>query len=82
MSTLDERAHGTVEQRAAELDAVLQRQRRAFMNEEPPSPDYVFVPDGRLDAFVDVARNTLHDMFGSIVSNKDYCSSVSTASSG
>lgn len=79
MSTLDERAHGTAEQRAAELDAVLRRQRRAFMNEGPPSPDYVFVPDGRLDAFVDVARNTLHDMFGSIVSNKDYCSSVNQA---
>lgn len=42
-------------------------------------PDYVFVPEGRLDAFVDVARNALREMFGSIVSNKDYCSSVNDA---
>lgn len=42
-------------------------------------PDYVFVPDGQMDAFVDVARHTLRDMFASIVSNADYCSSVNEA---
>ncbi|WP_043985435.1 aldehyde dehydrogenase family protein [Mycolicibacterium llatzerense] len=43
------------------------------------SPDHVFVPDDRLDAFVDAARNTLRSMFGSIVGNSDYCSSVNEA---
>jgi coniferyl-aldehyde dehydrogenase len=42
-------------------------------------PDYVFVPDAQLDAFMDTARRTLRDMFGSIVSNDDYCSSVNQA---
>jgi coniferyl-aldehyde dehydrogenase len=42
-------------------------------------PDYVFVPDERLDAFVDTARHTLRDMFGTIISNDDYCSSVNQA---
>ena len=42
-------------------------------------PDYVFVPHDRMDAFVDVARDTLRGMFGSIVSNDDYCSSVNQA---
>jgi coniferyl-aldehyde dehydrogenase len=42
-------------------------------------PDYVFVPDARMDTFVDVARQTLRDMFPSIVSNDDYCSSVNDA---
>ncbi|MDT5053895.1 MAG: coniferyl-aldehyde dehydrogenase [Mycobacterium sp.] len=42
-------------------------------------PDYVFVPDDRMDSFVDVARQTLRGMFGSIVSNDDYCSSVNHA---
>jgi coniferyl-aldehyde dehydrogenase len=42
-------------------------------------PDYVFVPDGRVDAFVDGARETLRAMFPSIVSNDDYCSSVNLA---
>jgi coniferyl-aldehyde dehydrogenase len=42
-------------------------------------PDYVFVPDGRVDAFVDGARQTLRAMFPSIVSNDDYCSSVNLA---
>lgn len=42
-------------------------------------PDYVFVPDDRMDAFVDAARHTLRGMFGSIVSNDDYCSSVNDA---
>lgn len=43
------------------------------------SPDYVFVPDGRVDAFVDAARNTLRSMFGSIVGDDDYCSVVNEA---
>ncbi len=42
-------------------------------------PDYVFVPDDRVDAFVDVARKTLRGMFPSIVGNDDYCSSVNEA---
>jgi len=43
------------------------------------SPDYVFVPDDRVDAFVDAARNTWRSMFRSIVGNGDYCSSVNEA---
>ncbi|MUL68060.1 coniferyl aldehyde dehydrogenase [Mycobacterium sp. CBMA 234] len=43
------------------------------------SPDHVFVPDDRLGEFVDAARNTLRSMFGSIVGNDDYCSSVNEA---
>ena len=42
-------------------------------------PDYVFVPDDRVDAFIDVARETLRGMFPTIVSNADYCSSVNEA---
>jgi coniferyl-aldehyde dehydrogenase len=42
-------------------------------------PDYVFVPDDRLDAFVGIARETLGAMFPSIVANDDYCSSVNEA---
>ncbi len=42
-------------------------------------PDYVFVPDDRLDSFVDVARETLKGMFPTIVGNADYCSSVNEA---
>jgi len=42
-------------------------------------PDYVFVPDDQLEAFVEVARQTLRDIFPSIVSNDDYCSSVNQA---
>jgi coniferyl-aldehyde dehydrogenase len=39
-------------------------------------PDYVLVPEGRLDAFVETARQELRRMFPSIVANSDYCSSV------
>ncbi|MGP4057507.1 aldehyde dehydrogenase family protein [Mycobacterium sp. 4D054] len=42
-------------------------------------PDYVFVPADRIEKFVAVARDTLRDMFGSIVDNTDYCSSVNEA---
>jgi len=42
-------------------------------------PDYVFVPDDRVDTFVDAARETLRGMFPTIVSNADYCSSVNEA---
>jgi coniferyl-aldehyde dehydrogenase len=42
-------------------------------------PDYVFVPDDRVDAFVDIARDTLRGMFPSIITNEDYCSSVNEA---
>jgi coniferyl-aldehyde dehydrogenase len=42
-------------------------------------PDYVFVPAEDIETFVDVARDTLREMFPSIVSNADYCSSVNEA---
>ncbi len=42
-------------------------------------PDYVFVPDDRIETFVDVARDTLRGMFPAIVGNDDYCSSVNDA---
>jgi coniferyl-aldehyde dehydrogenase len=42
-------------------------------------PDYVFVPDDRIEAFVDTARKTLGEMFPTIVANDDYCSSVNQA---
>ncbi len=42
-------------------------------------PDYVFVPDDRVEAFVGAARATLRGMFPSIVDNDDYCSSVNEA---
>jgi coniferyl-aldehyde dehydrogenase len=42
-------------------------------------PDYVFVPDDRLDAFVDIAGDTWRAMFPTIVANDDYCSSVNEA---
>jgi acyl-CoA reductase-like NAD-dependent aldehyde dehydrogenase len=42
-------------------------------------PDDVFVPDKHIDAFVDVARETLRGMFPTIVSNDDYCSCVNDA---
>jgi coniferyl-aldehyde dehydrogenase len=42
-------------------------------------PDYVFVPDDRVDTFLDIARDTWRAMFPSIVSNDDYCSSVNEA---
>ena len=42
-------------------------------------PDYVFVPDDRIDAFVDAVRDSLRAMFPAIVSNPDYCSSVNEA---
>lgn len=42
-------------------------------------PDYVFVPDDRVDAFVDVVHDTWRSMFPTIVGNDDYCSSVNEA---
>jgi len=42
-------------------------------------PDYVFVPDDKVDTFVGVARDVLREMFPSIVANDDYCSSVNEA---
>jgi coniferyl-aldehyde dehydrogenase len=42
-------------------------------------PDYVLVPDDRVETFVDVARETLRDMFPTIIANDDYCSSVNHA---
>ncbi|MGE0215649.1 aldehyde dehydrogenase family protein [Mycolicibacterium sp.] len=42
-------------------------------------PDHVFVPAGRVEAFVAVARDTLRGMFPSILANDDYCSAVDEA---
>ncbi len=42
-------------------------------------PDYVFVPDRHADRFVDTVRQTWQNMFGTIVGNDDYCSSVNEA---
>jgi coniferyl-aldehyde dehydrogenase len=42
-------------------------------------PDYVLVPDDRVDTFVDIARESLTGMFPTIVANDDYCSSVDLA---
>lgn len=42
-------------------------------------PDYVLVPDDRVDAFVGTARDTLRGMFPTIIANGDYCSSVNQA---
>lgn len=42
-------------------------------------PDYVFVPDDRIDTFVDLAKDTLRQMFRSIVDNDEYCSTVNQA---
>ncbi len=39
-------------------------------------PDYVLVPDGAVEVFVDQARRTLEGMFPSILTNDDYCSCV------
>jgi coniferyl-aldehyde dehydrogenase len=42
-------------------------------------PDYVFVPDDRVDAFVDTVKQTWREMFPTIVGNDDYCSAVNEA---
>lgn len=42
-------------------------------------PDYVFVPADKAEEFLAVARDTLHTMFGSIIANDEYCSSVNHA---
>lgn len=42
-------------------------------------PDYVLVPDDRIDAFVDTARDTLRGMFPSVIGNAEYCSVVNHA---
>lgn len=42
-------------------------------------PDYLLVPERDVEAFVDVARRTLGDMFPTILTNGDYCSSVNEA---
>jgi coniferyl-aldehyde dehydrogenase len=42
-------------------------------------PDYVLVPDEKVETFVDVARESLRDMFPTIIANPDYCSAVNPA---
>lgn len=42
-------------------------------------PDYVMVPDDRIDEFVDTAGETLRGMFLTVIGNADYCSSVNEA---
>ncbi|CAN5530385.1 aldehyde dehydrogenase family protein [soil metagenome] len=39
-------------------------------------PDYVFVPDGQIDSFLDTARQALRDMFPTVLTNGDFCSCV------
>jgi coniferyl-aldehyde dehydrogenase len=39
-------------------------------------PDYVFVPDGKVQSFLDTARQTLREMFPTVLTNDDYCSCV------
>jgi coniferyl-aldehyde dehydrogenase len=39
-------------------------------------PDYVFVPAGQVGPFLDTARQTLRDMFPTVLTNDDYCSCV------
>jgi coniferyl-aldehyde dehydrogenase len=39
-------------------------------------PDYVFVPDGDVESFLATARQTLRDMFPTVLTNGDYCSCV------
>jgi coniferyl-aldehyde dehydrogenase len=39
-------------------------------------PDYVFVPDGEVQSFLDTARQTLREMFPTVLTNDDYCSCV------
>jgi coniferyl-aldehyde dehydrogenase len=38
--------------------------------------DYVFVPDGKVQSFLDTARQTLREMFPTVLTNDDYCSCV------
>lgn len=42
-------------------------------------PDYVLVPEQHIEPFVEAARRTLYDMFPTILTNGDYCSSVNEA---
>jgi coniferyl-aldehyde dehydrogenase len=42
-------------------------------------PDYVLVPDDRIDSFVEVVRGVYRESFPTIVTNDDYCSSVNQA---
>jgi coniferyl-aldehyde dehydrogenase len=42
-------------------------------------PDYVLVPDEQVETFVDVARESLREMFPTIIANPDYCSAVNPA---
>lgn len=42
-------------------------------------PDYVFVPDTKVDEFVAAARRTWRALFPTIIDNGDYCSSVNQA---
>ncbi|CAN5515323.1 aldehyde dehydrogenase family protein [soil metagenome] len=39
-------------------------------------PDYVFIPQGEVDSFLATARQTLRDMFPTVLTNGDYCSCV------
>ncbi|WP_433520444.1 aldehyde dehydrogenase family protein [Nocardia pseudovaccinii] len=43
------------------------------------SPDYVFVPEGRVDAFADALGASFRDMFPAIAANEDYTACVDEA---
>jgi len=57
MSTLDERAGGTIEQQRAALNAILDRQRRAFTSDGPPGAD--------------VRRNRIDRLMALVLDNTD-----------
>src|SRR5208283_3837298 len=57
MSTLEERADSTAEQQRAVLGAILERQRRAFTDDGPPS--------------VDVRRNRIDRLMALVLDNTD-----------
>ncbi|MGA5467008.1 aldehyde dehydrogenase family protein [Mycobacterium sp. NPDC050041] len=42
-------------------------------------PDYVFVPEDRVQRFVDTACRTLRGTYPAVIANADYCSSVNQA---
>lgn len=42
-------------------------------------PDYVFVPEDRVQRFVDTACRTLRATYPAVIANADYCSSVNEA---
>ncbi|WP_194291058.1 coniferyl aldehyde dehydrogenase [Nocardia aurantia] len=68
--------------RDADLDRAAARIAKARMvngGQVCVCPDYVFVPEERIDGFVDALRSRLREMFPAIVADPDYTASVDTA---